>query len=49
MTRILVVDDDPLVVNAIRAWLEDRGFEIATAERPHMLQIVAGAIARTRT
>jgi CheY-like chemotaxis protein len=32
MTRILVVDDDPLVANAIRAWLEDRGFEIITAD-----------------
>jgi CheY-like chemotaxis protein len=32
MTRILVVDDDPLVANAIRAWLEDRGFEIVTAD-----------------
>ena len=32
MTRILVVDDDPLVTNAIRAWLESRGFEITTAD-----------------
>ena len=32
MTRILVVDDDPLVASAIRAWLEDRGFEIVTAD-----------------
>ena len=30
--RILVVDDDPLVADAIRAWLEYRGFEIVTAD-----------------
>jgi CheY-like chemotaxis protein len=32
MTRILVVDDDPLVSSAIRTWLETRGFEVVTAD-----------------
>ncbi len=30
--RILVVDDDPLVCSAIRAWLEDRGFVVVVAD-----------------
>jgi len=32
MKRILVVDDDPLVADAIRAWLENRGFDVITAD-----------------
>jgi CheY-like chemotaxis protein len=32
LARILVVDDDPLVSSAIRAWLETRGFEVVTAD-----------------
>jgi CheY-like chemotaxis protein len=32
MKRILVVDDDRLVANAIHAWLENRGFEVVTAD-----------------
>lgn len=32
MTRILVVDDDPLVSGSIRIWLETRGFEVVTAD-----------------
>ena len=30
--RILVVDDDPLVCSAIRAWLEDRGLAVVVAD-----------------
>jgi CheY-like chemotaxis protein len=30
--RTLVVDDDPLVCSAIRAWLEDRGFAVVVAD-----------------
>jgi CheY-like chemotaxis protein len=32
MKRILVVDDDPLVCSAIRAWLEDSGFAVVVAD-----------------
>lgn len=32
MTRILVVDDDPMVFAAIRTWLEDRDFEVVAAD-----------------
>jgi CheY-like chemotaxis protein len=32
MTRILVVDDDPLVCCAIRVWLEERGFTVCVAD-----------------
>jgi CheY-like chemotaxis protein len=32
MTRILIVDDDPLISGAIRGWLESRGYEVATAD-----------------
>jgi DNA-binding response OmpR family regulator len=32
MRRILVVDDDPHVGQAIRVWLEHHGFRVATAE-----------------
>jgi CheY-like chemotaxis protein len=32
MKRILVVDDDPLVGGAIRAWLEARGFSVFVAD-----------------
>jgi CheY-like chemotaxis protein len=31
MKRILVVDDDPLICGAIRAWLEPRGFAVVVA------------------
>jgi CheY-like chemotaxis protein len=31
MTRILVVDDDPLICTAIRAWLEAERFEVVLA------------------
>lgn len=32
MERILVVDDDPLVLSTIRIWLETREFEVVTAD-----------------
>jgi CheY-like chemotaxis protein len=32
MSRILVIDDDPLVGAAIRAWLVDRAFEVVVAD-----------------
>jgi CheY-like chemotaxis protein len=32
MKRILVVDDDPLVCGAIRAWLEQSGFAVVVAD-----------------
>jgi len=32
MKRILVVDDDPLVCSAIRAWLEGSGFAVVVAD-----------------
>lgn len=32
MKRILVVDDDPLICSAIRAWLEDSGFAVFVAD-----------------
>jgi CheY-like chemotaxis protein len=32
MKRILVVDDDALICSAIRAWLEDAGFEVVVAD-----------------
>jgi CheY-like chemotaxis protein len=32
MTRILVVDDDPLMRTAIQAWLEAENFEVVLAE-----------------
>jgi CheY-like chemotaxis protein len=32
MKRILVVVDDRLVANATHAWLENRGFEVVTAD-----------------
>jgi CheY-like chemotaxis protein len=32
MKRILVVDDDPLVSDSIRAWLEERGFAVFIAD-----------------
>jgi CheY-like chemotaxis protein len=32
MTRILVVDDDPLVCSAIRSWLELLGFAVVVAD-----------------
>jgi CheY-like chemotaxis protein len=32
MPRILLVDDDPLVRSAVRAWLELDGHEVVTAE-----------------
>jgi CheY-like chemotaxis protein len=31
MKYILVVDDDPLVCSAIRAWLEEKGFSVVVA------------------
>jgi CheY-like chemotaxis protein len=32
MPRILLVDDDPLIRSAVRAWLESQGHEIVTAD-----------------
>jgi CheY-like chemotaxis protein len=32
MRRILVVDDDPLICSAIRAWLEESGFTVSVAD-----------------
>ncbi|WP_295848173.1 response regulator [Tardiphaga sp.] len=32
MLRILVVDDDPLVSQAIELWLKQQGFEVVTAD-----------------
>jgi CheY-like chemotaxis protein len=32
MSRILIVDDDPTICTAIRAWLEDKGFEVIIAD-----------------
>ncbi len=32
MTRVLIVDDDPLISGAIRLWLEARGYEVDTAD-----------------
>ncbi len=32
MRRILVVDDDPLVNNSIKTWLEHAGFEVKVAD-----------------
>jgi CheY-like chemotaxis protein len=32
MKRILVVDDDPLICSAIRAWLEERDFAVFVAD-----------------
>jgi len=32
MRRILVVDDDPLICSAIRAWLEESGFTVFVAD-----------------
>jgi CheY-like chemotaxis protein len=32
MKRILVVDDDPLICGAIRAWLEEKGFAVVVAD-----------------
>jgi CheY-like chemotaxis protein len=32
MRRILVVDDDPLVSNSIKTWLEHAGFEVKVAD-----------------
>jgi CheY-like chemotaxis protein len=32
MRRILVIDDDPLICSAIRAWLEERGFAVVVAD-----------------
>jgi CheY-like chemotaxis protein len=36
MTRILVVDDDPLVASAIQSWLENRDFQVTTADGAEM-------------
>jgi CheY-like chemotaxis protein len=32
MKRILVVDDDPLICSAVRAWLEQSGFAVVVAD-----------------
>ena len=32
MTRVLVVDDDPMVCAAICTWLEDKDFEVVVAD-----------------
>jgi CheY-like chemotaxis protein len=32
MSRILIVDDDPLIRSAIRTWLENKGFEVVIAD-----------------
>ena len=32
VTRILIVDDDPLISGAMRLWLEARGYEVDTAD-----------------
>jgi DNA-binding response OmpR family regulator len=32
MTRILIVDDDPLISGAMSLWLEGRGYEVDTAD-----------------
>ena len=32
MSRILIVDDDPLICSAIRTWLQDKGFEVVVAD-----------------
>jgi CheY-like chemotaxis protein len=32
LSRILIVDDDPLICSAIRAWLENKGFEVVVAD-----------------
>jgi len=32
MNRILIVDDDPLISDAIRVWLEARGYDVDTAD-----------------
>jgi CheY-like chemotaxis protein len=32
MKRILVVDDDPLICSAVRAWLEESGFAVVIAD-----------------
>ncbi len=30
--RILIVDDEPIVLESIRDWLKDAGYQVATAE-----------------
>jgi CheY-like chemotaxis protein len=32
LSRILIVDDDPLICSAIRAWLQDKDFEVVVAD-----------------
>jgi len=32
MTRILIVDDDPLISGAMSLWLEGRGYDVDTAD-----------------
>jgi CheY-like chemotaxis protein len=32
MSRILIVDDDPLIRSATRTWLENKGFEVVIAD-----------------
>lgn len=34
MARILIVDDDPDIVEAARLWLENAGHEVASASNP---------------
>ena len=42
MRRILVVDDDPHICLAIRAWLKRYGFMVAIAEaEPHRRSLTA--------
>jgi CheY-like chemotaxis protein len=44
MTHILVVDDDPLIGKALRAWLEAEQFEVALADGARTgLHALAGA------
>jgi CheY-like chemotaxis protein len=40
--RILVVDDDPDILDALKVMLEDEGFSVETANNGHVLQVLDG-------
>ena len=46
MRRILVVDDDLHVGQAISVWLKAQGFRVATAEAQRLEQMVRSARAK---
>ena len=40
--RILVVDDDPDILDALKVMLEDEGYTVETANNGHILQLLEG-------